>query len=65
MNEFLRPDEVRAILRIGRSKLYEMIGQGDLPVVRIGRAIRIPRAELERWVASTRAAGRPGGRPER
>jgi len=51
MNEFLRPDEVRAILRIGRSKLYEMIAQGELPVVRIGRTIRIPRAELERWVA--------------
>jgi excisionase family DNA binding protein len=51
MNEFLRPDEVRAILRIGRSKLYEMIAHGELPVVRIGRAIRIPRDELERWVA--------------
>jgi excisionase family DNA binding protein len=51
MNELLRPEDVQSILRIGRSKVYEMIAHGELPVVRIGRAVRIPRDELERWVA--------------
>ena len=46
----MRPDEVQAILRIGRSKVYEMIARGELPVVRIGRAVRIPRDGLARWI---------------
>ena len=47
----MRPDEVQAILRIGRSKVYEMIARGELPVVRIGRAVRIPRDGLGLWIA--------------
>jgi excisionase family DNA binding protein len=38
-------------LALGRSKLYELIAAGELPVVRIGRAVRLPRAGLEAWVA--------------
>ena len=55
--ELLRPHEVRMLLRIGRSKVYEMIAQGELPVVRIGRAVRIPRRELERWIAEHTLGG--------
>jgi excisionase family DNA binding protein len=49
--DLLRPDEVRRLLQIGRSKVYEMIAHGELPVTRIGRVVRIPRVELERWIA--------------
>lgn len=49
--DLLRPDEVRRLLQIGRSKLYEMIARGELPVTRIGRVVRIPRGGLERWIA--------------
>ena len=55
--ELLRPHEVQMLLRIGRSKVYEMIAQGELPVVRIGRAVRIPRRELERWIAEHTLGG--------
>ena len=57
--ELLRPGEVQMILRIGRSKLYEMIAREELPVVRIGRAVRIPRRELERWIAERTTGGQP------
>jgi hypothetical protein len=30
--------------------LFEMLARGELPVFRIGRVVRIPRRELERWV---------------
>lgn len=60
MNELLRPEDVQSILRIGRSKVYEMIARGELPVVRIGRAVRIPRDELERWVAEHTAGWESG-----
>lgn len=49
-DEVLRPEDVQRILRIGRSKVYEMIARGELPVIRIGRVVRVPRRELERWI---------------
>lgn len=49
-DEVLRPGDVQRILRIGRSKVYEMIARGELPVIRIGRVVRVPRRELERWI---------------
>jgi len=58
--ELLRPHEVQMLLRIGRSKVYEMIAQGELPIVRIGRAVRIPRRELERWIAEHTMGGQSG-----
>lgn len=49
-DELLRPEDVQRILRIGRSKVYEMIARSELPVIRIGRVVRVPRRELERWI---------------
>jgi len=46
----LRAEEAARALGIGRSKLYALLAAGELPVVRIGRATRIPAAALERWV---------------
>lgn len=48
----MRADEVAAALGVGRSKVYEMLASGQLPVVRIGRSLRVPRAALEHWVAA-------------
>ncbi len=53
MNEekrLLTVAEAAAILRIGRTKVYELVRTRSLPVVRLGKAIRIPRAELERYI---------------
>ena len=46
----LKPMEVTQILGIGRSLVYEMLAIGELPSIRIGRCIRIPRNELEKWI---------------
>jgi excisionase family DNA binding protein len=58
-DELLRPDDVQQILRIGRSKVYEMIARGELPVIRIGRVVRLPRKELERWIEDRTSGWRP------
>jgi len=42
----LHAAEVARMLGIGRSKVYEMIRCGELPVVRIGTAVRIPKKAL-------------------
>ncbi|HEY8853913.1 MAG TPA: helix-turn-helix domain-containing protein, partial [Candidatus Dormibacteraeota bacterium] len=46
----LRPEEVAKVLRIGRTRTFELLGSGDLPVVRIGRVVRVPKAALDRWI---------------
>lgn len=58
--ELLRPNEVQRLLRVGRSKVYEMIARGELPVVRIGRAVRIPRHALDEWIAERTTGGQSG-----
>ena len=54
----LRIPEVAAELRLGRSSGYQLIKAGELPVVRIGRAVRVSRADLEAWVDDQRQAQR-------
>jgi len=51
-------DEVAATLRLGRSTTYQLIATGELLVVRIGRAIRVPRAALEVWVRRRTTPGK-------
>jgi excisionase family DNA binding protein len=55
----LRAGEVAKLLGLGRSKVFAMLAIGELPVIRIGRSVRVPRAALERWIAEhTQDAGR-------
>lgn len=46
----LKAAEVAQLLGLGRSKVFAMLGVGELPVVRMGRSVRVPRAALERWI---------------
>jgi len=46
----LKPMAVAEILSIGRTRVYEMIASGEIESIRIGRSIRIPVAELHRWI---------------
>ena len=38
--------ETAKLLRISRNLAYELVARGELPAVRLGRVIRIPRDEL-------------------
>ena len=49
----LRPLEAARLLGIGRSKLFEMLARNELPVIRLGRCVRIPRRELAEWIDQT------------
>ena len=46
----LRREEAAKTLRIGLTKLNEMIQRHELPVIRIGRATRIPASGVRAWV---------------
>jgi excisionase family DNA binding protein len=38
-----------ARLSLGRSKLYELLTKNEIRAVRIGRAVRIPTAEIDAY----------------
>jgi excisionase family DNA binding protein len=46
--EFLSPEEFRRYLGLGRSTCYDLLRRNQIPHVRYGRIIRIPKAALPR-----------------
>jgi len=51
-----KPTEAQDILKLGRSKIYELIASKELRTVRVGRAIRIPASALQEFVAKQEQA---------
>ena len=47
----LKVPEAAELVGLGRSKLYELMQAGQIPVIRIGRGVRIPASGLREWVA--------------
>jgi excisionase family DNA binding protein len=46
----LKPTEAAEVLGVGRSKIYALLAAGELPAVRVGHSVRVPLADLRRWV---------------
>jgi len=53
-HEWLKVAEVARVLRIARSRAYELVGSGEIPSVRIGRSVRVRREELDRSLEEQR-----------
>ena len=49
-SRLLKLEEVARRLGLARSRVYMMARLGDLPVVRIGRSIRVPEEALDKWI---------------
>jgi excisionase family DNA binding protein len=57
----LRVPEAAQLLGLSRATLYALLaGDNQIPVVRIGRSVRIPLAGLQQWV-DQRTEGWRGG----
>jgi excisionase family DNA binding protein len=52
--QLLTVEEVAERLRLGRTKVYELMNSGELAYIKIGRACRIPRDSLYAFVARKR-----------
>jgi excisionase family DNA binding protein len=46
----LDPSEVAKLLSVSRPKVCAMVSRGEIPSVRIGRSLRIPRDPLIDWI---------------
>jgi len=55
----LNAEETATLLGLGRTKVYEMLAAGELPVIRIGRSVRVPREGLADWIRRRTAEGHP------
>jgi len=42
--------DVEAELQLGRTRTYELLRSGEIPVIRVGRVLRVPRDALRRWI---------------
>jgi excisionase family DNA binding protein len=49
--------EAARVLSVGRTTMYELVGAGEIEVLHIGRAVRVPTAELHAFVARQRRTG--------
>lgn len=45
----LTAEDIMSILRIGRTKTYDLINSGEFPVRKIGNQKRIPRDTFLEW----------------
>jgi excisionase family DNA binding protein len=52
--------DVEAELQLGRTRTYELIRSGQIPVIRLGRSVRIPRDALRCWIEANCASANPG-----
>ncbi len=50
----LRPEEAAARLHVGRSTVFELMADGQLESIKIGRSRRIPHAALVAFVERLR-----------
>ncbi|MDR0917128.1 MAG: helix-turn-helix domain-containing protein [Oscillospiraceae bacterium] len=48
--DVLTISELREILYIGRNKAYALLMSGELRGFKVGRAWRVAKSEVERWV---------------
>jgi len=50
MQKLLKAQDVAQVLDVTESRVYDLVRQGLLPAVRLGRQIRFDPATLESWV---------------
>ena len=55
--ELITPGEAAALMRVSRSKAYQLARSRTIPVVLIGHSIRIPRARLLDWIEARTCPG--------
>jgi excisionase family DNA binding protein len=48
----LTVEEAAALLGIGRNTAYQAIARGELPVLRLGRRLLVPRAALDQLLST-------------
>lgn len=51
----LRIEDVAEKLALGRATVYELINAWDIPMIRIGRSVRVPTSAIDSYIAKRTA----------
>lgn len=54
---FFTADDVAPMLAMKRFSVYELVRQKQIPAIRLGRRIRIPKAAFKRWMEERQLEG--------
>jgi excisionase family DNA binding protein len=54
VKEWLTVADLCELLGIGRTLTYQLIAERTIPAVRIGRAIRVRKTDVEKWLEENR-----------
>ncbi len=57
-DRLLKASQVQAKLGLSRAKVYRLMHDGVLPIVRIGGSVRVPSRALEEWIGRNTRPGR-------
>jgi excisionase family DNA binding protein len=49
-NKLLKPHEISERLNVSKPQVYIMLRNGEIPVVRIGRCVRVREIDLENYI---------------
>lgn len=52
--KWLTIDELAEYLKMGRTKLYRMAQEGDIPASKVGNQWRFDREEIDQWMKNQR-----------
>jgi excisionase family DNA binding protein len=52
--EWFTVSEVQTMLGIGSTKAYDLIARGELPAIRVGRALRVRKVDIDHWAERNR-----------
>lgn len=54
-NGIITVPEMADLLKISRSKAYELVKDTTFPIIKIGKCIRINKKELESWLHNAKS----------
>lgn len=54
-NKILTVSEMANLLKISRSKAYDLVKDTTFPVIKIGKCMRINKKELESWLHNAKS----------
>lgn len=52
----LRPEEGAEAIGVSRARFYELLAEGRIKSIKVGRSRRVPVSELNQWIADELAA---------
>jgi excisionase family DNA binding protein len=50
--DFLTVKETRQIIRLGETKIYELLNEGKIKAIKVGRKTLVPRSSLQAFIDS-------------